>query len=148
MYYRTAIVILLCIFACKPKPCNPLGAESAKFNNYLQQQFHTSPGADTMVYILVSTDGCNGCLESIFSHAVKKQFASNVRVIVSSKTVMKYDLQENEETFWVDTGNHVDKMAYHKGNVALIKTHDNQIVSIQPVEPIEAGQLLKPLIKR
>lgn len=149
MIYHNRILLLfslmLSLFSCKQeKEVTTFNKETSQFNTYLQQHFSASIPDDSSCYVLISSHGCGGCVKKFIRKLILPVTGSKVHCIVSTSLLDKENLKANQlnRSVMIDESDKVDRLPYHKGNIAVIETANGEIYNYFNVEPYETDSVL------
>ena len=159
MIYRNIFAVLLVligIYLCSS--CNPeknsgkYVSETKQFNFYLKEQFSTSLPSDTNTYVLLSSSGCSGCVKSFLKALTQPRSsqAPKVHFIVPNKLLIKNDLDAAilNSSVMIDEESRIDRLPYHRGNIAIIESTKGEIYNWYKIEPYQTDSILRMLIKQ
>jgi hypothetical protein len=156
MIYRNYILSLLAVlllFSCKSDPHLAAGKyplETKQFNAYLQQNFSTTIPGGNNCYVLISSSGCGGCVKTFIRSLTIAAKNNNVHYILPNKLLTKQDIDEGKlnGAVMIDKENKVDRLPYHKGNIAIVETAKGEITNYYNVEPYQTDSVLRILAKK
>ncbi len=142
------IAVSMLVSSCKHQEnSDRYSKETTQFNSYLQQYFETKIPSDTSYYVLVSSKGCSGCIKMFVKLLTSPATKSKVHFIVSSNLLIKENLDPGllSKVVMIDTANKVDRLPYHKGNIAVMETANEKIFNYYNVEPYQTDSVLSVL---
>jgi hypothetical protein len=158
IYHNTFTVLLALIGICLCSSCNPeeksgkYASETKQFNSYLKERFSTSLPSDTNTYVLLSSSGCSGCVKSFLKALTQPRSsqAPKVHFIVPNKLLIKNDLDAAilNNAVMIDVENKIDRLPYHRGNIAIIESTKGRIYNWYKIEPYQTDSILTMLIKK
>jgi hypothetical protein len=154
-YLNSALLLLstFLLFSCSSdikKDSVQYPAETQRFNTYLQKNFSASIPPDSTCYVLISSTGCGGCIKSFLDALTIKSGSSNVHYILSGKLLAREskDPAEFSSQVMIDEENQVDRLPYHKGNIAILETAEGKIYNYYNVEPYQTDSVLLKINKQ
>ena len=141
-------LLLTCTFSCKnvvkkSKYTN----DEAIFNEYLSSIFHLKINSDSTNYILISDDGCHGCIERAIitlSNYPKSTF------ILSKAGIQKYGaIKENTSPahILIDSSLKINRLKYHNSNIGIIQTAKGEIYNIVNMDAVNLYDIIKSMSK-
>ncbi len=150
--------ILLFIFLCTSF-CDPIVAkqivrnkvyhryknETVEFGNYLKNKFNKRIPNDTTYYFLISERGCHGCITGVID-----SFKRNSKTLfIVSPTAKKIYFGRNFSSphLFVDSTEEINRIRFHKGNIAVVVTSASKIDTIIALEPSTLSGQIRCLIK-
>ena len=100
------------------------------FSGYLSRQFHAKIAEDSTNYILVSENGCPGCI----TKPINALQNSKKSKIILTETL--YQKLQNEykckvtSHYVIDSSGEINDLKYHHGNVCIIQAYKSKIYNI------------------
>lgn len=126
--------------------CNHSGSKYEKetqfFSDYIKQHFNKSIGTQKTYYYLVSETGCSGCISDVLNSAFADH--RNNIMIMSKNTVRRFFSEKlTDDSIWLDNTDQINRLPYHKGNIALVVTDNSRIDTIISFESSILGDQLR-----
>lgn len=116
-------------------------AEQEAFNDYLKKTFNTRIGHDTTNYIILSDEGCHGCISETIKHLYRNR--KSVFVLSRSNYLKNSILFEGrKERLLIDTTSLVNDLSYHNGNIGVIQTCNDEIFNIMSFDLSDMSGLI------
>lgn len=111
------------------------------FNNYLEMSFKKRIGHDTTNYIILSDEGCHGCISETIKHLYRNR--KSVFVLSRSNYLKNRILFEGrKERLLIDTTSLVNDLSYHNGNIGVIQTCNDEIFNIMSFDLSDMSGLI------
>lgn len=132
----------MCIFFLAACNDSSYTDDTRLLNNYLKECLHTSiPAKDTAYYVIISEDGCEGCISKTVA---SMKLNDKAKFIVSKKAFHRYieGKDVNPDMCLIDSTNKVQRIKYHQHNVGIVKTTNNAIYDIQYLTYVNADSIL------
>lgn len=145
--HLTPIVFLLFIVSCSQGSRGDEHSDNTQatsvFQNYLSDTFREKIPLDSAQFLLISKQGCSGCIEKTLRsiHNMK-----NATCILSLEAAQKYSVRSAEQ-FWVDSTNLCDRLTYNFGNVGLLLSANASIYQILELTPENIDSILALYLK-
>lgn len=145
---KLRFVVLSSIFlaACSRSnnKSNKYSLETQRFNRYLSESFGKSLDDDSCTYVLLSSNGCVGCVKSFLNMLTGEVLNSHVRYIIPYKLLTKNNLEDSllNNYVMIDKRNVVDRLPYHKGNIAILESANKKLYNIYAIQPNQTDSVL------
>ena len=122
-------------------------AETSRFGEYYKNTFNKLLPQKETTFIIVSSDGCGGCIEGLIKNIISHPKKDGYLFIISQKAVLRFNADDlkNNSSVLIDQQNAVDRLPFHKGNIAVISVSDKAIYNIKPIEPNEVSSVLEKI---
>ncbi len=129
------VFFLLCfaMVACKNKPYSK---ESKQFNQYLQEQFSLSLQDSKQTYVLISQNGCDGCMQKylmLISQSINEENIKYLTFISSNNEIVPDELV-NKVKIYQDNKGELDRLLINVINVVLVETESKSIKEIRHLQ--------------
>ena len=128
MKLQTKLILIALTMLCSCKESNRYKADTEGFNAYLKNNFKSNIGVDSAYYFLISETGCTGCIFNVM-----QTFDSNKKTIfIMSQAAQSMHCNQPalHAKVLIDSSDKINRLPFHKGNIALLMTSNNKIDTI------------------
>lgn len=143
---RLLIIVLIASCSSTTKD-NKYERDNTAFNNYLTSVFGLKIANDSTNYVLISDNGCHGCIEATITTLSNY---NKTTFIVSNAAKEKYKNVLSglvEKRVLVDTTLRINRLKYHRGNVGIIQTTNGHIFNVVNLDAVNLYKILRAIDK-
>lgn len=119
-------IILVCMSSCNSYQ---YAEDTRLFNNYLKTYVKTEIPDDTMYYIVIAENGCEGCIGKTVT---KLKDNPKTLFIMSENSYEKYiePKKVSPEKYFIDSTDMIRRLKFHQHNLGIVQTANKQIYNI------------------
>lgn len=131
---------------CMLLSCNAsrYSEDTVQFNNYLKTYVHTEIARDSMYYVVIAENGCEGCIGKTVT---KLKDNKKTLFILNENSYHKYLEPKNvaPERYLIDSTDMIRRLKFHQHNLGILQTANGQIYNILYVLYNDADSTLATL---
>ncbi len=107
--------------------------ETVEFGKYLKNKFNKRIPNDTSYYFLISETGCHGCIMGVID--LFKGNSKTIFIVSPTTKNIYFGRNFSSPHLFVDSTEEINRIRFHKGNIAVVATSANRIDTIIAFEP-------------